>query len=118
MRRTPPDYPIPGAPDRPTLPETVAARRPRPRDAFATTWSFNAGDKVPDWLMRQTNCVLTFSRAVVLVERNASFDLYPVTAMVADEAMILAEVLHRRRDVDVEHVSPIVVHASPRSGSE
>ena len=98
--------------------ETVAAKQPWPKDGSETTWRFDAGDRVPGWLMRQTNCVLTFGRAVVLVGRNASFNLYPVTAMMADEAMILAEVVHRRRDVDVEHVRPIVVHANPRSGSE
>ena len=118
MSATPPDRPILGAPDRPVLPETVTAKRPWPEDASETTRSFNAGDKVPGWLMRQTNCVLTFGRAVVLVERSASLNLYPAAAMMADEAMILADVLHRRRDVDVEHVRPIAIHASPRGGSE
>ena len=98
--------------------ETVAAKQPWPKDGSETTWRFDAGDRVPGWLMRQTNCVLTFGRAVVLVERSASFNLYPAAAMMADEAMILAEVPHRRRDVDVEHVRPIIVHTSPREGSE
>jgi hypothetical protein len=93
-------------------PDTIPAKRPVEKPA--RDWRFKAGDKVPGWLMRQTNCALTFDRAVLVVERSASFELYPAAAMRADEVMILAEVLNRRRDVDVEHVRPIAVHTSPR----
>jgi hypothetical protein len=82
------------------------------------TWRFKAGDSVPGWLMRQTNCALTFDRAVLVIERDASFDLYPAAAMMIDDVMILADILSRRRGADVEHVRPITLHTRPREQSK
>jgi hypothetical protein len=101
-------------PESPMPPEAPPTNRPFEKAVSEETWSFRAGDSVPPWLMRQTNCVLTFDRAALVVERDGSFDLYPAARMMADEVMILAEIMNRRQDVDVEHVRPITVHTSPR----
>jgi hypothetical protein len=85
--------------------------------ARETIWTFEAGASVPEWLMRQTNCILTFDRAVVLVDRGAAVELYPAAAMCLDQVMILAKVVNRHRAVDVEHVRPITVHTAPRARS-
>ncbi|HEX8165137.1 MAG TPA: hypothetical protein VF601_05035 [Beijerinckiaceae bacterium] len=85
--------------------------------ARETVWTFEAGAGVPEWLMRQTNCTLTFDRDVVVVDRGAAVELYPAAAMALDQVMILAEVVNRHRAVDVEHVRPIIVHTAPRAGS-
>jgi hypothetical protein len=85
--------------------------------ARETIWTFEAGASVPEWLMRQTNCTLTFDRDVVVVDRGAAVELYPAAAMCLDQVMILAEVVNRHRAVDVEHVRPITVHTAPRARS-
>ena len=81
--------------------------------ADETTWMFEAGDRVPEWLIRQINCTLTFHRDAVVVERQGCFDLYPMSAMSADDAIVLAHV-DRGMDAEVEHVRPLTVHVVPR----
>jgi len=81
------------------------------------TWTFEAGDRVPDWLMRQINCVLRFDRDAVVVERNSEYQIYPATSMSADETMVLAEIIDQQCDAEVEHVLPIRTHTAPRSMS-
>jgi len=81
------------------------------------TWTFEAGDLVPDWLMRQTNCVLRFGRDAVVVESNSEFQIYPASAMEADETMVLAEIIDQQIDAEVEHTLPIRAHTTPRANS-
>jgi hypothetical protein len=78
------------------------------------TWLFEAGDRVPEWLMRQTNCVLRFDRDAVVVESEGGFQLYPMSPMQAHDTLILAEIVNRRIDSEVEHVAPITTHITPR----
>lgn len=81
------------------------------------TWLFEAGDRVPEWLMRQTNCVLRFGRDAVVVESRGEFQLYPMSPMSADDTLVLAEIINRRMDSEVEHVLPIKTHITPRKTS-
>lgn len=81
------------------------------------TWTFEAGDRVPEWLMRQTNCILRFDRDAVVVESNSEFQIYPASAMGADETMVLAEIIDQHLDAEVEHTLPIRAHTAPRSMS-
>lgn len=81
------------------------------------TWIFEAGDRVPDWLMRQTNCVLRFDRDAIVVESNSEFQIYPISAMGVDDTMVLAEIIDQERDAEVEQVLPIKAHTAPRSTS-
>ncbi len=81
------------------------------------TWTFEAGDRVPEWLMRQTNCVLRFDRDAVVVESNSEYQIYPVSSMDADDTMVLAEIIDQQCDAEVEHVLPIRAHTAPRSKS-
>ncbi len=81
------------------------------------TWTFEAGDRVPDWLMRQTNCVLRFDRDAVVVESNSEYQIYPASLMGADDTMVLAEIIDDQCDAEVEHVLPIRAHTAPRSMS-
>ncbi|MCG7393101.1 hypothetical protein MHY87_09305 [Microvirga sp. ACRRW] len=78
------------------------------------TWTFEAGDLVPEWLMRQTNCILRFGRDAVVVESSSEFQIYPATAMDAEDAMVLAEILDQEIDAEVEHTLPIKAHTLPR----
>ncbi|MGO4706830.1 hypothetical protein AB4072_13760 [Microvirga sp. 2MCAF38] len=78
------------------------------------TWAFEAGDLVPEWLMRQVNCVLRFDRDALVVESEAGFELYPMSSMQADDTLILAEIVDIRMDSEVEHVLPITTHITPR----
>jgi hypothetical protein len=79
-----------------------------------TSWTFEAGDRVPEWLIRQTNCVLRFDRDAVVVESGGAFQLYPMSPMQADDTLVLAEILDCRMDSEVEHVLPITTHITPR----
>jgi hypothetical protein len=79
------------------------------------TWTFEAGDRVPDWLMRQTNCVLRFDRDAVVVESESAFEIYPASPMGSEETMVLAEIIDQQRDAEVEQVLPIKAHTTPRS---
>ena len=79
------------------------------------TWTFDAGDRVPDWLMRQINCVLWFDRDAVVVESNSEYLIYPATSMSDDDTMVLAEIIDQQCDAEVEHVLPIRTHTAPRS---
>ena len=81
------------------------------------TWTFEAGDRVPDWLMRQTNCVLRFDRDAVVVESNSEYQIYPASSMSADDTIVLAEIIDQQCDAEVEHVLPIRTHTAPRSMS-
>jgi hypothetical protein len=81
------------------------------------TWTFEAGDRVPEWLMRQTNCVLRFDRDAIVVESDSQFQIYPVSAMEADDTMVLAEIIDQQIDAEVEQVLPIRAHTTPRSMS-
>ncbi|MGO4574213.1 hypothetical protein [Microvirga sp. 2TAF3] len=81
------------------------------------TWMFEAGDRVPEWLMRQINCVLRFDRDAVVVESNSEYQIYPVSAMSEDDTMVLAEIIDQQCDAEVEHVLPIRAHTVPRSMS-
>lgn len=81
------------------------------------TWTFEAGDLVPEWLMRQTNCVLRFGRDAIVVESNSEFQIYPASAMSAEETMVLAEIIDQEVDAEVEHTLPIRAHTEPRSMS-
>jgi hypothetical protein len=81
------------------------------------TWTFEAGDLVPDWLMRQTNCVLRFGRDAVVVEGNNEFQIYPASAMDVEDTMVLAEIIDQEFDAEVEHILPIKAHTAPRSMS-
>ena len=78
------------------------------------TWTFEAGDRVPDWLMRQTNCVLRFGRDAVVVESNSGYQIYPASLMGADDTMVLAEIIDQQFDAEVEQVLPIRAHTAPR----
>jgi hypothetical protein len=78
------------------------------------TWTFEAGDLVPDWLMRQINCVLRFERDAVVVENNNAFQIYPATGMGTDDTMVLAEIIDQQFDAEIEHVLPIRAHTTPR----
>src|SRR5215207_10149059 len=51
------------------------------------TWIFEAGDRVPEWLIRQTNCVLRFDRDAIVVEGRGEFQIYPVSPIDADDTM-------------------------------
>jgi hypothetical protein len=77
------------------------------------TWTFEAGDRVPEWLMRQTNCVLRFDRDAVVIESSSEFQIYPVSAMSADDTMVLAEIIDEELDAEVEQVLPIRAHLTP-----
>jgi hypothetical protein len=79
------------------------------------TWIFEAGDRVPEWLIRQTNCVLRFDRDAIVVEGRGEFQIYPVSPIDADDTMVLAEILNQGLDAEVEHVLPIRAHTAPRS---
>ncbi|WP_230534183.1 hypothetical protein [Microvirga roseola] len=81
------------------------------------TWTFEAGDRVPEWLMRQTNCVLRFDRDAIVVESNSEFLIYPASAMDEDDTMVLAEIIDQQIDAEVEHTLPIRAHTNPRSMS-
>lgn len=81
------------------------------------TWTFEAGDRVPDWLMRQINCVLRFDRDAVVVESNSEYQIYPASAMGAEDTMVLAEIIDQQFDAEVEHILPIRTHVAPRSMS-
>lgn len=78
------------------------------------TWTFEAGDLVPEWLMRQTNCVLRFGCDAMVVESNSEFQIYPASAMGEDDTMVLAEIIDQQIDAEVEHILPIKAHTSPR----
>jgi hypothetical protein len=80
-------------------------------------WTFEAGERVPQWLMRQTNCVLRFDRDTVVVESSSEFQIYPASPMSDDETMVLAEIIDQQIDAEVEHVLPIRAHTAPRSMS-
>ena len=80
-------------------------------------WTFEAGERVPQWLMRQTNCVLRFDRDAIVVESSSEFQIYPVSAIGDDETMVLAEIIDQELDAEVEHVLPIRAHTAPRSMS-
>ncbi len=88
--------------------------KPRPAE---TSWTFEAGDRVPEWLMRQVNCVLWFDRDAVVVESAGGFQLYPMSFMQADDTLVLAEIVDQRMDSEVEHVLPIKTHIMPRKMS-
>ncbi len=77
------------------------------------TWTFEAGDRVPEWLMRQTNCVLRFDRDAVVVESNSEYQIYPASSMGADDTMVLAEIIDEELDAEVEQVLPIRAHLTP-----
>ncbi|MBF9231777.1 hypothetical protein [Microvirga alba] len=77
-------------------------------------WTFEAGDRVPKWLMRQRNCVLRFGRDAVVVESRGQYQLYPMSPMEAHDTLILAEIINQRMDSEVEHVLPIKTHITPR----
>jgi hypothetical protein len=79
-----------------------------------TSWTFEAGDRVPEWLLRQTNCVLRFERDAVVVESADGFELYPVSSMGPYDTLVLAEIIDQRIDSEVEHVLPITTHVTPR----
>lgn len=79
------------------------------------TWTFEAGDRVPEWLMRQTNCVLRFGRDAIVVESNSEFQIYPAIAMSDEDTMVLAEIIDQEIDAEVEHILPIRAHTLPRS---
>jgi len=79
------------------------------------TWTFEAGDRVPEWLMRQTNCVLRFGRDAIVVESNSEFQIYPAIAMNDEDTMVLAEIIDQEIDAEVEHILPIRAHTLPRS---
>jgi hypothetical protein len=81
------------------------------------TWTFEAGDRVPEWLMRQINCVLRFDRDAVVVEHNSEFQIYPASAMSDEDTMVLAEIIDQQIDAEVEQVLPIRAHTTPRSMS-
>ena len=85
---------------------------PNPRPE--SSWTFEAGDRVPEWLLRQTNCVLRFHRDAVVVESAGAFQLYPMSPMAADDTLVLAEILDQGQDSAVEHVLPIKTHTTPR----
>ena len=80
-------------------------------------WTFEAGERVPQWLMRQTNCVLRFDRDAIVVESSSEFQIYPVSVISDDETMVLAEIIDQELDAEVEHVLPIRAHTAPRSMS-
>ncbi len=80
------------------------------------TWTFEAGDLVPDWLMRQTNCVLRFDRDAVVVESNSEFQIYPASTMRDDDTMVLAEIIDQQFDAEVEHILPIRMLKAPWNG--
>ncbi len=79
-----------------------------------TSWTFEAGDRVPEWLLRQSNCVLRFERDAVVVESAGGFQLYPVSPMGSHDTLVLAEIIDHRIDSQVEHVLPITTHITPR----
>ncbi len=81
------------------------------------TWTFEAGDRVPDWLMRQINCVLWFDRDAVVVESNSEYLIYPASSMDAEDTMVMAEIIDDQYDAEVEHILPIRAHTAPRSMS-
>jgi hypothetical protein len=81
------------------------------------TWTFEAGDRVPEWLMRQTNCVLRFDRDAIVVESGSEFQIYPTSPMGAQDTMVLAEIIDQQIDAEVEQVQPITAHTTPRSKS-
>jgi hypothetical protein len=81
------------------------------------TWTFEAGDIVPEWLIRQTNCVLRFSRDAVVVESDNTFQIYPTSAIDASDTMVLAEIIDQQFDAEVEHILPVRAHTTPRSRS-
>jgi hypothetical protein len=81
------------------------------------TWTFEAGDLVPEWLMRQINCVLRFGRDAIVVESNNEFQIYPASAMDVEDTMVLAEIIDQEVDAEVEHILPIRAHTAPRSMS-
>ena len=64
-------------------------------------WTFEAGDRVPDWLMRQINCVLWFDRDAVVVESGSEFQIYPASLMDADDTMVLAEIIDQQGTVNL-----------------
>ena len=78
------------------------------------TWTFEAGDRVPAWLMRQINCVLRFGRDAIVVEGNNEFQIYPASAMGDDDTMVLAEIIDQEFDAEVEQTLPIRAHTAPR----
>jgi len=78
-------------------------------------WTFEAGANVPDWFMRGENCVLTFGRDAEIVETFEAFALYPMVGMDRDDCFIVAEIMDRHADVEVEHVRPITPHTEPRA---
>lgn len=79
------------------------------------TWTFEAGDLVPEWLMRQINCVLRFGRDAIVVECNNEFQIYPASAMDVEDTMVLAEIIDQEFDAEVEHILPIRAHTAPRT---
>jgi hypothetical protein len=81
------------------------------------TWTFKAGDRVPEWLMRQTNCVLRFDRDAIVVESTCEYQIYPTSAMSADDTMVLAEIIDQQIDATVEQILPIRAHTAPRAMS-
>jgi hypothetical protein len=81
------------------------------------TWTFEAGDRVPDWLMRQINCVLFFCRDAVVLESRGEFQLFPTTPIQMTDTLILAEIIDQKIDSEVEHVQPITTHILPRRQS-
>jgi hypothetical protein len=78
-------------------------------------WTFEAGATVPDWFMRGENCVLTFGRDAEIVEMVEAYALYPMEDIDKDDCMIVAEVIDRLADVEVEPVLPIAPHTQPRA---
>lgn len=78
------------------------------------TWTFEAGDRVPEWLVRQTNCLLRFHRDAIVVESISEFQVYPVSVMNADDTIVFAEIIDQQRDAEIEQVLPIRAHTAPR----
>src|SRR5690606_18672870 len=76
-------------------------------------WTFEAGDRVPEWHMRQVKCVLRLERAASVVERKSEFRIYPASAMGENDTMVLAEIIDQQCDAEVEHVLPIRAHTAP-----
>jgi hypothetical protein len=82
------------------------------------TWIFEAGDRVPEWLVRQTNCLLRFHRDAIVVESISEFQIYPISVMNADDTIVSAEIMDQQRDAEIEQVLPIRAHTAPRSTSQ
>jgi len=56
--------------------------------------------------------VLRFGRDAIVVESNSQFQIYPATAMRAEDTMVLAEIIDQAIDAEVEHTLPIRAHTT------